>query len=88
MWVSDKIPSSTNDKIGYMNSGDHSKPVTEDDARKLGDHELKMAYDITLKISNAHHEPQRDLVKLADEDNRVYKAELKRRNLFDNHRPQ
>lgn len=60
-----------------------------DDAlmRSLPEHELTMTYDINRKVAADWHEPDAGRKAIAAHHQRLARAEMKRRGIFDSHRP-
>jgi len=61
--------------------------ITPEQAAALSDVELKRLYDISLKIANDWHEPNKRLQEKIRADNDVLRKEMSRRGLLKGHRP-
>ncbi|AQY01620.1 hypothetical protein [Microbacterium foliorum] len=61
--------------------------ATEQEFRDMPRHELTMAYDIAKKVAADWNEPDLGRKAIAAHIERVSKMEMKRRGIFDDHKP-
>ena len=63
-----------------------ANPWTDSEVQAWPDHELTIAYDISLKVSNDRHEHNNELKRTASTNADVCAGEMRRRGIFDTHR--